>query len=665
MPRTWHQRLQRLMAPTNLKRATFFVVADVCTIAAAVLLAFLIRFDFSVEQALLYKNALLWFLPIGVGFRLIALVSFRVYAMSWRYVSLGDISRIAMAVGLSSLAVAGALFFLVIPFGPQSVVSFPTPSGFPRSILVIEAFLSFFGLALVRITKRLYLQMVRGYRTSSGARTLIIGAGDMGDTVARDLVRQQQAFSLVAFLDDAPSKIGTRLHGVRVIGKLDALDRAIVQYDVQAIIVAIGSLHHSKLKEIYRIARKRGVKQLKIVPHFYGLDEGLRININALEDIKLEDLIGREEVRVDFRAIENELFGKSVMITGACGSIGSDIVKQVCRFRPRHLLCFDCDETAMFHLKRTLSEQFPKQRDHISFVIGDIRDQERVDEVFEHHRPDVVFHAAAYKHVPLMEDNPGEAVKVNVLGTAVLAEAAQRYEARKFVMISSDKAVNPTSVMGATKRVAEELCRGMNGMTAFVSVRFGNVIGSRGSVLPLFLEQLAAGGPLTVTHPDMERYFMTIPEAVSLVLQASVLGRGGEVFALDMGRRVRILDLAEDLIRLHGFEPYDDVDITIVGPRPGEKLFEEIVAAEDGTCPTAHEKISRCLRNDKVPEKDYRSVLREFRQIVSMYGLSPDTIRATLQRHVPSYGAPSTSLSRPMTGDDVLSAKEGYHSIDR
>lgn len=614
-------------------------MADACAVTLSVLLAFFLRFDFSWQAVLPYKSAIAWFLPLGILFRLSALVLFRIYALSWRYVSLRDVSRIAGAVVVSSFVLAGVLFFFVIPSGPQSLIALPSVTGFPRSILLIEAVFSFAGIALVRVSKRVYLEVVRGRRSDDGMRTLIIGAGDMGEMIARDLTRQShRQFSLVAFLDDAEAKIGSRLHGAKVIGALDALDGAIVQYDIEAIIITISSLHHSKLKNIYRIAKKRNVRSIKMVPQLYAHDR-LRVDVNALEDIKMEDLIGREEVKLDYQAIEASLFGKRVLITGAAGSIGSEIAKQVCQFRPRRILLLDCDETALFHLERGLAEQFPMLRDQMRFLIGDIRDADRVHEIFERYRPDAVFHAAAYKHVPMMENNPAEAVKVNVLGTYLVANAARTFHAQKFVLISSDKAVRPTSVMGATKRVAEEICRTMNGETAFVSVRFGNVLGSRGSVLPLFLEQLAAGGPLTVTHPDMERYFMTIPEAVSLVLQASVLGHGGEVLVLDMGKRVRIMDLAEDLIRLHGLEPYKDVDIKIVGMRPGEKIREEILAAEDGTVSTAHEKILISVQNAGARLQDRDAVIAQFEAAIRprSSGVSNAQIRDVLKECVASY----------------------------
>jgi FlaA1/EpsC-like NDP-sugar epimerase len=398
--------------------------------------------------------------------------------------------------------------------------------------------------------------------------------------------------------------------------------------------------------------------------------------MRTLESIHIEDLVGRETVCVDYRGIREFIEGKSILITGAGGSIGSEIVAQICAFQPKKAILFDIDETELHNLGLKLRRTFPQLMDRVTYATGDVRDENRLKEVFDLWRPQIVFHAAAYKHVPMMEYNPKEAVKVNVFGTYHLASTAREYGVDKFVMISSDKAVRPTSVMGATKRIAEFICCAMNEKisgniaifperraaknqplmfsTRFLSVRFGNVLGSRGSVLPLFLDQLKYGGPLTVTHREMKRYFMTIPEAVSLVLQASILGNGGEVFALDMGKPVKIIDIAEELIRIHGMEPYKDIDIQITEQRPGEKLFEEILTAEEGTEASLHEKIFIARNSAKHTLESVREILDEFSSVVA--DISPgsnEQIRLLLKKYVKHYKTSEEGVKQPSVVEAV------------
>jgi FlaA1/EpsC-like NDP-sugar epimerase len=380
--------------------------------------------------------------------------------------------------------------------------------------------------------------------------------------------------------------------------------------------------------------------------------------MKSLESISIEDLIGRQSISVDYKGIGAFIRNRSVLVTGAGGSIGSEIVVQICSFQPEQVILFDIDETELHNLGLKLKRQFPHLKGHIAYVTGDVRDEIRVREVFDKWQPQIVFHAAAYKHVPMMEYNPKEAVKVNIFGTFNVARAAKNHNVDRFIMISTDKAVRPTSVMGATKRMAEYICSAFHneksdypltpseketaqsGPTRFMSVRFGNVLGSRGSVLPLFLEQLKHGGPLTVTGKEMRRYFMTIPEAVSLVLQASILGNGGEVFVLDMGDPVKIIDIAEELIRIHGMEPYKDVDIQFIDKRPGEKLFEEILTAEEGTDTSRHEKIFIARNGTKFPLVQLIIILQEFSDLIS--DPSPETdnlMKKLLGRYIKYYTA--------------------------
>jgi FlaA1/EpsC-like NDP-sugar epimerase len=415
------------------------------------------------------------------------------------------------------------------------------------------------------------------------------------------------------------------------------------------------------------VAKDSNIDTIKIVPRIYDFHSP-RINLKTLEDISIEDLIGRQVVKINYEEIKEFFKDKVILITGAGGSIGSEIAKQVCAFQPKRVILFDIDETDLFNLEIELKGNFPhlfecdrvmEKRDNlrcppryldsrVCFVVGDVNDTTRVNMVFKRFRPDIVFHAAAYKHVPMMECNPTEAVKVNIFGTYTVAKASVEYGVSRFIFISTDKAVRPTSIMGATKRIGEYICKAFNGVeknndeadnkhckTDFISVRFGNVLGSRGSVLPLFLKQLRHGGPLTVTHKDMQRYFMTIPEAVSLVLQASVLGKGGDVMVLDMGKPVSIVSLAEELIRIHGLMPYKDIDIEFIGIRPGENLFEEVLTAEEGAIATRHERIFIAKDSEKYSLADIEVMLDELRSVLKDEAPeSYEQIRNLLKKYV-------------------------------
>ena len=425
-----------------------------------------------------------------------------------------------------------------------------------------------------------------------------------------------------------------------MLGPTGLLREVLAKQCAEAVIIAIPSLNHKTLREIYHSAKEYGVRTIKIVPRIYDFHQP-DINIKNLEEISIEDLIGRQIVQVDHAGINDFIRGKSVLITGAGGSIGSEIAMQVCSFDPARVVLFDIDETELHSMSLRIGRAFSHIEEKCHFITGDIRDVSRIDEVFMAFKPDIVFHAAAYKHVPMMELNPKESIKVNIFGTYAVAEAAARYNVVKFILISTDKAIRPTSIMGASKRVAEyigQAFNGLSGRTEYISVRFGNVLGSRGSVLPIFLEQLKHGGPITVTHPDMQRYFMTIPEAVSLVLQASTIGKGGEVLVLDMGEPVKILTLAEELIRLHGMMPYSDIDISFTGLRPGEKLFEEILTAEEGTMATRHEKIYVAKNSETRTSDEIKRLLEELKAILRETPMNDTrTIKNSLKKFVKYY----------------------------
>ncbi|MHC1745034.1 MAG: polysaccharide biosynthesis protein [Syntrophobacteraceae bacterium] len=583
--------MDNIFQPSQVKRTLFFILCDSLIIVFSLYFAFLIRFEFAIPS--LYESMFVWALPFFLLLKLIIFSLFGLYRITWRYVGVNELYLIYVS---SAVAASILMIMILIPYEPR-LSGWPLPfiQGFPRSIFFVDALVCSVLLSGLRLSKRLYLEKfvpMRGHK--KGLKTLIVGAGNTGEMVLRDICQRGCAdFCPVGFLDDDPTKVGGYIRGVKVLGAVHNLRQAIRQRTVQGLIVAIPSLDHKSLKNIYSVARDCGVQTIKIVPRIYDFHRP-EISLKNLEEIGIEDLIGRQTVRINQDAINDFINNKSVLVTGAGGSIGSEIVMQVCSFQPSNITLFDIDETELHHVLLRMKRAIPHIEERCHFMVGDIRDSNRVQEIFAAFRPDIVFHAAAYKHVPMMESNAKEAIKVNIFGTYIVAEAAVNHGCARFILISTDKAIKPTSIMGASKRIAESICHAFNGAcdnTDFVSVRFGNVLGSRGSVLPLFLDQLKHGGPITITHPEMRRYFMTIPEAVSLVLQASVIGGGGEVLVLDMGDPVTIVALAEELIRLHGMKPYVDIDITYTGCRPGEKLFEEMLTAEEGAIATMHEKI--------------------------------------------------------------------------
>jgi len=421
---------------------------------------------------------------------------------------------------------------------------------------------------------------------------------------------------------------------VEILGPISELQSAIRSLHVETIIIADQSLHHKTLRFIYEQAKTVGINDIKMVPPVTDYEKPL-ISLKDLEEISIEDLIGRQAVYVDYQEIRSFLTNKIICVTGAGGSIGSEIVQQVCGFDPKAVLLFDIDETELHRMQRKLSGYSFA----LHYISGDICDKRRIEEVFSRFKPDIVFHAAAYKHVPMMELNPKEALRTNILGTTTVAQAARRHGVCTFIMISTDKAVRPTSIMGASKRIAEDICRAFNTLenTHFISVRFGNVLGSRGSVLPIFMEQLKQGGPLTVTHKDMRRYFMTIPEAVSLVLQASVVGNGGDIMVLDMGEPVSIVSLAEELIRIHGLQPYRDIDIVFTGIRPGEKLFEEILTAEEGTTASKREKILFAQNRSQYDEVTVNEIITMCNQLIMTQYQSVKEERCAVRNFLKKY----------------------------
>jgi len=564
---------------TVLTRGLFFLASDILLLSVAFYLSFWFRFEGAIPEA--EWQALWMCLPFLIPLKVIWNAYFRLYNLTWAFVGVPELIRVLKANTAASLCAALVVLLLHHQTGVLLI---------PRSILFLDWVLSFLFTAALRVSKRLYLYDLRALRSEGKTKVLIVGAGMAGESLVREIRRSNGHYFPVGFVDDNLEKKGAYIQGVRVLGTRHDLPEIVKRFKVEEVIIAIPSAPAKEIRDIVNRVRECGISRIKIVPSINEFLNG-NITLNSIRDIRLEDLLGRDQVSVDLEQISDYLRGKKILITGAAGSIGTELVNQVASFKPHHLVLFDIDETGIFYLERDIRERFPE----LSFtcVIGDIRDESKVFAVMEKFQPQVVFHAAAYKHVPLMELNPDEAIKVNVLGTLNLARASCEHGVEKFVFISTDKAVNPTSVMGATKRVAEIIVCSFNRLnsTKFVAVRFGNVLGSRGSVVPLFQEQIRKGGPVTVTHPEMKRYFMTAQEAVRLVLQAGALGQGGEVFVLDMGEPVKILDLAREFIRLSGYEPDKDIPIVFTGMRPGEKLFEEVLTAEEGTEATNHPKI--------------------------------------------------------------------------
>ncbi|MEM3484814.1 MAG: nucleoside-diphosphate sugar epimerase/dehydratase [Candidatus Methanomethyliaceae archaeon] len=591
------------------RRGGAFVLADAFIIAGSMCLAFLLRFDGAVPPH--YLNMLKMLIPLALGLKLPFFLFFRVYHLSWAYVGLEDLLNVALACGVGSLAFAALLFLLH---------RWPAITGFPRSTLAMDFVLTLLGVSGVRLTKRTVSFLYSRKRALSKAkRALIVGAGEAGEQLVRSLLREQGCtYWPIAFLDDDPAKHGLRIHGVPVLGTRSRLPEVVRRHEVNTVLMAMPSAHPRVIRETVELARRAGVKEIKILPSLSELYTG-EVRVSESREVRPEDVLPREPVSVDFAALDRFLKGKRVLVTGAAGSIGSELCKQVLRFSPAALAGVDFDETGLFLLDQELARLFPNQ--NFQVIVADVRDRTKILRIFGGVRPQIVLHAAAYKHVPMMEAFPEEAIKTNVFGTKVVVEAACQTGAEMFVLISTDKAVNPISVMGMTKRLAElvTLSAAQGSKTVCIAVRFGNVLGSRGSVIPIFLDQIRRGGPVTVTHPDMERYFMTISEAVLLVLQAAAMGKGGEVFVLDMGQPMRIVDIAKELIRFHGLEPDKDIPIVFTGIRPGEKLKEEILTAEEGTEVTKHKQIYVAKMVKKLPPEVLEAKLKELAELLDQW----------------------------------------------
>ncbi|MEK4346201.1 polysaccharide biosynthesis protein [Paenibacillus sp. FSL P4-0184] len=555
-----------------------------------------------------------------------SLIYFGLYRRMWQYASIGEIISVSKAIVVGSLF-SFALAYLILP------------DRVPLAIEVrsMETILLLVGG--VRFLWRVLHNDRINYKDTK-THTLIVGAGDCGILIAREMMGPSFAHTkLVGFIDDSINKYHLSILGVPVLGNRYAIPAIVKEREIHEIIIAMPSVSRTEISEIINLAKKTGAK-LKIIPALNDLIAG-KISVKKLRDVSVEDLLGREPIIADLNSILGYVHHKTVLVTGAGGSIGSELCRQIAPFGPDKLMLLGHGENSIYMIEMELRKKFPDL--NIVTVIADVQDRSRMMDIFSSHKPHVVFHAAAHKHVPLMERNPSEAIKNNVFGTRNVADCADKYGAERFVMISSDKAVNPTSVMGATKRIAEMYVQSLHttSRTKFSAVRFGNVLGSRGSVIPAFKEQIAAGGPVTVTHPEMVRYFMTIPEAVQLVIQSGSFAKGGEVFILDMGEPVKILTLAEDLITLSGYEPYRDIDIQFSGIREGEKLYEELLTDEENLGSTDHGRIF--IGRPSVISLNQLEL--EFKRLDRVLAEEPEVIREVINQIVPMQPVAQVAIS--------------------
>ncbi|MCC6139085.1 MAG: polysaccharide biosynthesis protein [Nitrospira sp.] len=598
-------------------RAGLVVATHLALIVAAHLTAFVLRFEGDIQPPF---DQIMWrYVPLVLLMYWGGLWAFGIQRGLWRYVGLHDIRRIFWA-STASAAVFYGLVHLVLGW-----------TEYPRSIIILTGLLSGFYIVGIRLAVRWFREWLH-IVAPTARRVLIVGAGHAGELLARDMLSDPSFDSRpVGFIDDDPVKRKMKIHGIPVVGTIADIKHAAGRLEVHEIIVALPSASTASKQRI--LAASEGcTAPIKILPNVRQL-LGDPVSLQQVRPMSLEDLLQREPIQTDRQELHPLIEGKTVLVTGAGGSIGSELCRQIASYRPESLVLFERYENSLHALLLELRAAFPSVG--VLPIIGDVTVPERVAEVFRQTSPDLVFHAAAHKHVPLMELNPKEAVRNNVLGTRIVAEAALAAGVDRFVLISTDKAVNPTSVMGVTKRIAEQVIQGFNhrGQTKYIVVRFGNVLGSNGSVVPLFTEQIRKGGPITVTDPEIKRFFMTIPEAVQLVLQASVIGQGGDVFVLDMGEQIKIVDLARNMIVLSGLVPGKDIDIQFTGLRPGEKLYEELFDESEQTESTAHEKINRAL--SPLAQADFDGWLD--RLGTNLLQWSDDDLLLQLRQRIPSF----------------------------
>lgn len=626
----------------NFQRKFIFFFFDLISFSFSLFLSFLIRFEFDFSNA--FPKDFYFYLLLFLIVKYVIFSLNHLYNISWRYVSLQDLSSLAK----SSIISNSILFIILYGF---DIALF---AGFPRTVLFIDFLLTFFMTSAFRISKRFFVEVLKkSVGNSNLKRTLIIGAGSSGEQLLREVYRSEpRLFNPIGFIDDDEDKQGMQIQGVRVIGTSSEMEYIINHQNVSAIIIAIPSADRNFYKRIYKLAKNNNVTDVKIVSTVNDVSNVIQVNVQDIRDLNVSDLIGRQAVSINTKDIIGYLKNKKILITGAAGSIGSEIARQVAYYEPSEIGILDNNESDLAELEIQLNRNW--KHTPVTMLLCDISNSDKVERIIKEFQPGVIFHAAAYKHVPVMENFPEEAIRVNVLGTYNLATAAKKFNIPNFVLISTDKAVNPTSIMGGSKRIAEYIVTGLGAESnsSFVAVRFGNVIGSRGSALPIFIEQLKNGGPITVTHPDMKRYFMTIPEAVALVLQAAATGKNGDVFVLDMGEPIKILDLVYELITLNNLVPNKDIKIEFTGIRPGEKLFEEILTAEEGVIKTSHEKIFKAkmvCHHDKEKVEDMVHLFSDM-----LFTATKEDWLAVLKYYIPTFNETSYQSSGSNTFDELI-----------
>lgn len=604
-------------------RKILLVVIDILSIWVSVIVACTLTYHGRIPQE--YQQQALLLALFSTVLCTAMLFYYKMYSRIWRYVSVNESIDILKSIFVSTFIAYFIVWFLYEQKLPWITV-----------IMAIQTMTLCIGG--VRLLAK-YIHMEKSKNAERTSKALIIGAGDCGSLIARELMTNSASdMDPVAFVDDDPIKLQHRIYGIPVVGSRKDIIKTVNELGIDHIIIAMPSTPKSEVRKIVDICKQTQAK-LKIVPVIHDIIAG-KLTIQSIRDVSVEDLLGREPVNTDLEGIAEYVREKTVLVTGAGGSIGSELCRQIANFRPNRLLLLGHGENSIYAIEMEMKQTFPGLT--LIPIIADVQDRARMEQVFQMFKPQVVFHAAAHKHVPLMESNPAEAIKNNVYGSRNVAECAHLYGAERFVMISTDKAVNPTSVMGTTKRIAEMVVQGINAQssTIFTAVRFGNVLGSRGSVIPRFKEQIKRGGPITVTHPEMVRYFMTIPEAVQLVIQAGSMAKGGEVFVLDMGEPVKIVDLAKGLILMSGLEPNVDIKIAFSGIRPGEKLYEELLTSEEGISQTTHNRI--CI--GKHTELDYSHIMEQVDRLHLIFD-RPDEIREHLKGLVPSLHSIEAALN--------------------
>ena len=599
-------------------RSAAALAHDIVAAAVAWYLAYWLRFNTEIPQYIIPNmvSAMLWVTPLQTAI----FFGSGMYRGIWRYASVADLQRIAMAVGLSTLMIA--LVLLLLPHQEPPV---------PRSVILLDPILLILLLGGSRLGYRVWKERrLRNLLGSPGMPVVILGAGDAAADLLKNLARTGD-WRVLGLFDDNPAKRGRQIQGVNVLGALEDLVGVVPGLGIERAIIAMPSASHQSRRHALEICRRAGVQALT-VPSYQDLMSG-KVTVSQVRNIELDDLLGRDPVLLDESRLQEWIRGRSILVTGAGGSIGSELCRQIARFEPAQLVLYEHNEFALYRMEQEFAEQYPGIE--LNCVIGDVKNAARVAEALTAYRPQLVFHAAAYKHVPMMEEgNAWEAIQNNVLGTWRVAEAAIAHGVEKFVLVSTDKAVNPSNVMGASKRLAEIVCQGLQAASAtrFVVVRFGNVLGSAGSVVPKFREQIARGGPITVTHPEITRYFMSISEAAQLVLQAGFMGTGGEIFVLNMGEPVKIVDLARELIRLSGYAEAD-IDIQFTGLRPGEKLYEELLADGEHALATRHPKL-RIAKSRAAPNAGW---MQELLTWLQRGNPGAEQVRQALVARLPEY----------------------------